>query len=207
MVSSQGCMSMPRRAKISQSYLRFWPTLSTPGSSSSGLIAASAACFRNLARAELRLRARTGRRRPSCRRRGGRSARSRLRCRRPRARSRRGAPASDRGWWSRCRSPPRRGPCARATQALSRSSVRTVSYLERSIWRRAQLGRARGGEGDGGEGRRAAAPSSLPPPLAGEGLGRGASRFRFVPLRGRLRLRRRLPRSGAGEAGRAAADW
>ena len=145
-------MSMPRRAKICQSYFRFWPILSTPGSSSSGLSAASASLFRNLIRAELGFRreqvAAALRRRP----RGGRSARSRPRCRRPRARSRTAARPSDRGWWSRCRPRRRRCRLARATQALSRSSVRTVSYLLRSI-----LLALRGGEMRGGQrrGRRA----------------------------------------------------
>ena len=37
MVSSNGVTSMPRRAKTCQSYLTFWPILSTPASSSSGL--------------------------------------------------------------------------------------------------------------------------------------------------------------------------
>ena len=46
---------MPRSAKISQSYLMFWPTLSTPGSSSSGLIAASAASSGIWSGAELRI--------------------------------------------------------------------------------------------------------------------------------------------------------
>ena len=48
--------SMPRSAKICQSNLRFWPTLSTPGSSSSGLIASSASLLGNLVRRRARLR-------------------------------------------------------------------------------------------------------------------------------------------------------
>ena len=53
---------MPRWANTSQSYFRFCPTLSTLGSSSSGLSAVERVLFRDLVGAEL-ARRRTGRRR------------------------------------------------------------------------------------------------------------------------------------------------
>ncbi len=142
---------MPRRAKICQSIFQVLADLEHARVFQHALERFERGLLRNLVRREAWAPARTGRCRPACRRRDGRAARSRLRCRRPRARSRTAARSSDRGWWSRCRSRRRRCPWRAATQAFSRSSVRTVSYLLRSILLRLRRGEMRGGERGGRE--------------------------------------------------------
>ena len=113
-------------------YFRFWPTLSTLGSSSTGSKRGKRRLFRNLIRREAWLPAQTGRCRPGCRRRGGRSARSRLRCRRRRARSRTARAVIGSALVVLVSSATTPMSLARSIQAFRRSSVRTVSYLLRS---------------------------------------------------------------------------
>ena len=122
---------MPRRAKICQSNFMFWPTLSHAAVFQQRLDGCERVLLRNLVRRKLRFR-REQVAAALLAASGGRSARSRPRCgdrEREAAQLRR---ASDRCWWSGCRSRPSRGPWRAATQAFSRSSVRTISYFERS---------------------------------------------------------------------------
>ena len=173
-------MSMPRRAKICQSILEVLADLEDAGSSSTRLQRLERVLFRDLVRRKAWPPARTGRCRPACRRRDGRSARSRLRCR---------PTASEKPHRARRHRIERRCvsvsiattpmSLARSTQAFSRSSVRTVSYLPRSILLGLRRGKMRGRE------RRGRASPRLSALL--RGCGGGANRSPLLAVGGRMR--------------------
>ena len=201
MVSSQACMSMPRSAKINQSYFRFCPILSTDRIFQQRLHRGERVVLGNLTGAKLRIRCEqvaTARRAAVAVAdrhvaglvvgHGEREA-AEMRLHRIEA----GGLGVDRD----------HAEVARAgdpgVEPVERAHGLVLGTVDR---RRARLGGTRSGKRNGGEG--GLLRSLTPSPLAGEGWGGGRAKIKLSMTPTRPASPADLPRKGGGEDGEAA---